>query len=81
MTQLLQVTKTEFAAIKGGILHFYHTKKGNRRYSEGDKIIFQETHGENNLTGEEYESTVNHVYEADGIKAGWTCLGFRNNIT
>jgi hypothetical protein len=77
MTQLIPVTKTEFAAIKGNILPFYHYKKGSKKIAVGDRLIFQEVNGEDHPTGEEKETEITHIYEGEATKAGWTCLGWK----
>lgn len=70
MTHVLSISKSEYAAIKGEVLN-YLIVRADKKYSNGDTLILQESTGEDHQTGEEIATTISNLNQGDGVKKGW----------
>ena len=76
MTHVLSISKSEYAAIKGEVLN-YLIVKADKKYSNGDTLILQESTSEDHQTGEEIATTISNLNQADGIKKGWILFSIK----
>lgn len=70
MTHLIETTKAEFEAIKGGVLPFYQFKTGDKTFKVGDNVIFQMDH-------EEHTVEVNNINAGEAVKAKWVFFSWK----
>jgi hypothetical protein len=76
MTHTLEITKAEYAAVKGEVLN-YLIVKANKRYANGDTLILQESTEKGHQTGEEMSTTISNLNQGEALKNGWICFSVK----